>query len=367
MASRAQRKEIELKRARKQKPKGSVVFNKLRSTWNGLIVIDGRRTSRKLGTLAELPTKQDAIRKWDRFKMDLGLIPKAKVPTTAEVVEDYRIEAMPELRHSTQRITEAWIRKYVLPDWGHKGITELQPRPVKRWLRSLPIAPKTKKHLRDLLRHLVDQAMEAGFIPVGVNPISLVTVKGSSKRAKQPRNLTVEEFHTLLRHLREPFKTMVLIQVCLGLRVSELLALRWKNVDWMGAKLNVEHGIVNQHLDFVKTEGSRKAMTIDPQLVSVLSVWKHTSQFPDGEDWMFPSPIKLGRLPYSYTGYWRGLQEAATKAGLGRIGTHSFRHTYRSWLDAVGTPIAVQQKLMRHSDIRTTMNTYGDVVTDEMW
>jgi integrase len=42
------------------------------------------------------------------------------------------------------------------------------------------------------------------------------------------------------------------------------------------------------------------------------------------------------------------------------------RHSYRSWLDAVGTGIAVQQKLMRHSDIRTTMNVYGDVVTDEM-
>jgi integrase len=40
--------------------------------------------------------------------------------------------------------------------------------------------------------------------------------------------------------------------------------------------------------------------------------------------------------------------------------------SYRSWLDAVGTAVAVQQKLMRHSDIRTTMNLYGDVVTDEM-
>jgi hypothetical protein len=39
---------------------------------------------------------------------------------------------------------------------------------------------------------------------------------------------------------------------------------------------------------------------------------------------------------------------------------------YRSWLDAVKTPIAVQQKMMRHTDIRTTMNIYGDVVTDEM-
>jgi integrase len=42
------------------------------------------------------------------------------------------------------------------------------------------------------------------------------------------------------------------------------------------------------------------------------------------------------------------------------------RHTYRSWLDAAGTTVAVQQKLMRHGDIRTTMNVYGDVVTNEM-
>ncbi len=72
------------------------------------------------------------------------------------------------------------------------------------------------------------------------------------------------------------------------------------------------------------------------------------------------------RLPYSYTGFWSKLQRAAAESGIGPLGTHAFRHTCRSWLDAVGTPIAVQQKLMRHSDIRTTMNVYGSVVTDEM-
>jgi integrase len=208
--------------------------------------------------------------------------------------------------------------------------------------------------------------MWCGSIPVGTNPISLVTVRGSSKRQKQPRSLTVEEFHTLSKHLREPFETMALLQLCLGLRVSELLALRWKDVDWIGSKLTVEHGIVNQHLDTVKTEGSRKAMTLDPQLLSVLSAWRRAAEFRDAEDWIFASPVKVGRLPISYTGYQRILQNAATEAGLGKLGTHSFRHTYRSWLDAVGTAITVQQKLMRHSDIRTTINIYGDVVTDEM-
>ena len=63
---------------------------------------------------------------------------------------------------------------------------------------------------------------------------------------------------------------------------------------------------------------------------------------------------------------WHAYQRAAKAAGLGGLGTHSLRHTYRSWLDVVGTALAVQQKLMRHADIRTTMNIYGDVVTDEM-
>jgi integrase len=60
------------------------------------------------------------------------------------------------------------------------------------------------------------------------------------------------------------------------------------------------------------------------------------------------------------------LDRAAKEAGIGHLGTHAFRHSYRSWLDPMGTPLAVPQKLMRHSDIRTTMNIYGDVVTDEM-
>jgi integrase len=144
------------------------------------------------------------------------------------------------------------------------------------------------------------------------------------------------------------------------------LGLRWFDVDWLNSKLNVERGIVNQIVDDVKTDGSRRLMALDQELLAVLRTWKQSSQFVADTDWIFASPLKLGRLPYSYTGFWRELQRAAADSGIGPLGTHAFRHTYRSWLDAVGTPIAVQQKLMRHSDIRTTMNIYGAVVTDEM-
>ena len=116
----------------------------------------------------------------------------------------------------------------------------------------------------------------------------------------------------------------------------------------------------------MKTPESRRALHIDSEMMDVLKRWKQTTQFSSTDDWMFASPVQLGQLPWSYDQVWRMYQKAGAKAGIGGLGTHSLRHTYRSWLDAVGTPVAVQQKLMRHADIRTTMNIYGDIVTDEM-
>jgi integrase len=106
-------------------------------------------------------------------------------------------------------------------------------------------------------------------------------------------------------------------------------------------------------------------LSIDGSLLEVLKTWKQTTQFSAPGDWVFASPTRLGRLPWSYPRVWGVFQKAAEVAKVGKLATHTMRHSYRSWLDAVGTPIAVQQKLMRHADIRTTMNIYGDVVTNQ--
>ena len=217
-----------------------------------------------------------------------------------------------------------------------------------------------------MLSILWDYAMWRGEVPTQRNPMELVMIKGSTKRMRHPRSLTVEEFRSFAGNLGEPFRTIALLCVCLGLRISECLALRWSDVDWLNGKLRVERGIVCQHVDDVKTAESRKLMPIDVCLLNVLKAWKQVTQFGAAEDWMFASPVQIGRLPWSYDQIWRVYQKAAKVAGIGGLGTHSLRHTYRSWLDSVGTPVGVQQKLMRHADIRTTMNVYGDAATDEM-
>jgi integrase len=74
---------------------------------------------------------------------------------------------------------------------------------------------------------------------------------------------------------------------------------------------------------------------------------------------------QLGRLRWFYDQVWRSHQEAANTAGIGGLRTHCLRHTYRTWVDSVGTPIGVMQKLMRHTDIRTTMQ-HGDAFNADM-
>jgi len=244
---------------------------------------------------------------------------------------------------------------------------ELQARPVELWLRSLTLAPKSKVHIRGLLSVLWDYAMWRGDIPTQRNPMELVTIKGASKRVRHPRSLTVEQFQCLLKVFGNDvcWRTIVLLAIGFGLRISELLGLKWKDVDWLGKTLRIERGVVKQIVDDVKSSHSAKKMACADESLEVLRQWKQTTQFSGPDDWMFASPVKLGRQPISYTFVWETLTTAASNAGIGHVSSHVFRHTHRTWLDSVGTPLGVQQRLMRHADIRTTMQ-YGDALTDDM-
>lgn len=342
---------------------GSVRYDKRRKTWNYLWYEGRTRRSRRIGTKHEFPTKAAAWREVER--LDVQPAKPQNGSTVRSVIAKYEAERMPT-RHTTARVYRSFLNNHILPMWGETEIQAVKPRPVELWLRELPLSPKSKTHVRSLMHALVEFAMWAGMLEVSRNPISLVQNAGATQKVRKARSLTVEQFQVLLKELHEPFATMALLSVCLGLRISEALALKWADVDWLGSRLSVRRGIVEQVVGDVKTQGSARTFALTSELLERLRMWKQRSNFSGVEDWIFASPIKLGRLPYSYTGVWRELVRAAEAAKIGHLGTHAFRHTHRSWLDAVGTPIAVQQKMMRHTDIRTTMNIYGDVVTDEM-
>ena len=96
---------------------------------------------------------------------------------------------------------------------------------VENWFEQLAMAAKTKGHLKAVMHRLFECAMKWALFPLGRNPMELVEIKDVTKRQKPPRVLTHDEFWNLVKFLQEPYRTMVLVAQCLGLRISEGMAL----------------------------------------------------------------------------------------------------------------------------------------------
>lgn len=228
---------MDLKQQRVSYQRGTVVLDRRRMVWYFRWREDGIRKSKRVGTLDDLPTKAEAKRaaaahatSVNKSEVDDAAI--AEVITLGALVQRYRAERLP-VRFSTRSAYQYNLKNHILPRWGAVPIREVKPYAVELWLRSLSLSAKSRVHLRGLMRILFDLAMLWEYLPCDRNPMELVKIEGASKRTQEPKILTVDEFHSVLEHLdREPLRTMVLTAMCLGLRVSELLALKWKDVDW---------------------------------------------------------------------------------------------------------------------------------------
>ncbi len=195
------------------------------------------------------------------------------------------------------------------------------------WLSGLDLAPKSKGHIRSIMHILFNWAMKWELIDLDkMNPMKLVRVEGSSKRLRQPRTLTVKEFRLLLERLEEPICTMCIVAACLGLRASELAGLQWGDFDWGGRQVHIQRGFVIGYVDEVKTPNSNRSLPVHRALATLLLEYKKETA-PDAKDtdWLFPSPYGTGRPRWPWTIQRTHLLPAGIRAGLGRIGWHTFR------------------------------------------
>lgn len=197
-----------MKRAARHKT-GSVVFDKRRKTWNFLWWEEGKRHSKLIGTRKEFRTKGAAQRQVQSFLSEVLGQPlenskaiQSEIYTVRALATRYERERLPS-RYSTARMYRSWLRNHILPKWGDKAVNEMQPRPVELWLRQLNLSPKSKSHVRGMLHLLMEFAMWSGVLEISRNPIDLVVVKGATKRTRQPRSLTVDEFRKFLQRLGE--------------------------------------------------------------------------------------------------------------------------------------------------------------------
>jgi integrase len=157
-------------------------------------------------------------------------------------------------------------------------------------------ADATKAKIRNLMSVLFNHAIRYEWLEQGRNPITLV--RQSAQRRRTPEILEPHEIQNLLKQLTSCFRLMVLLDVTTGLRRSELLALKWSDVDFSSLELKVVRSIYLRMIGSCKTEASRKPVPLDAHVAADLWLWKEASKYSKSEDWIFASPHTKGKYPF---------------------------------------------------------------------
>ncbi len=287
--------------------------------------------------------------------------------TFGTVLDRYIKEEMPP-KSSTRGSYTSIIENHLRPKWGATDITEMKALRIRTWLNSLPLAPLSKGHIRSLLHKMFDLAQLWEYSDLGRNPIQLVTVKGVTKCEKEVVILTPEQAVAIIASLDEPYSLMVMTAAALGLRLSEMLGLQWDDFDWGEKTVTIRRSAYRGSIDEAKTKASHATLPLPDELAALLLSWREKVKEEKDEDedneWVFANP-NTG-VPYQGPSIQqRWLRPAGEAIGLKGVGFHTFRHSHKTWLDSLGTPMGVMKDLLRHSNISVTMNVYGRTLSTE--
>ncbi len=332
--------------------------------------LDGTRRRRScfIGTLQEYPTEAAAKRAVSALRANINSeTPRGQLEAVSfgTLMQHYRERELCEEAGKTFKtisVNEGYLERWVRPRWSSYRLKDIKSVGVEQWLRSLPLANGSKAKIRNLMHAIFNHAIRWEWHDR--NPISMV--RQSAKREKIPVVLSIEQIKALLENMKEPGKTAVLLAILTGLRVSELLAIKWSDVDFENLQIHVTRSIADQHVGPCKTEASQKPVPLDPELAEVLLMRRRGSAYPMEEDWVFASPATGGRLPYwSFSIFRVYVKPALKEAGItGRVGWHTFRHSYATILKSHGEDVKTVQELMRHANSSVTLNLYAQAITE---
>jgi integrase len=327
-----------------------------------------------IGTVQEYPTVEHAWQASNGLRVSINETRNRQgeqAITVGDLIDHYiKTELDTDLAeraksHATRIVYMEFLDRWVRPAWGELNIRAVRTIAVEHWLGQLmrrngsPIAASTKAKIRNLMSVLFNHAIRHEWLEQAKNPILLV--RQSAKRQKVPEYLEVEELRALLSQLDRCFRVMVFLDAVTGLRRSELLALKWEDIDFDRLQINVRRSIYLNVVGNCKTEASRKPVPMDPILATDLRSWKEASRYRKPGDWVFASARRGGRNPYWPDSVLSDvIRPAAARAGIEKhIGWHTFRHSFCTLLISNGENVKIVQKLMRHANCRSTLEIYS--------
>ncbi len=276
-----------------------------------------------------------------------------------------------KLKPSTAHGYRSSLRAHLLPAFGPYRLDRITPEVVQSFVTDRlrdRMNPSTLNRIIRQLHTILERARRWRYIAENAATI----VERPRIRKREMEYLRPEQIGPLLEAAPHDRRLLFKTAVLTGLRMGELLAMKWEHLDWQSGRYHVTESLWRGKggFQFVspKTESSRRAIRLQPGLLVELRSHRVSQdrvkleledEYTDhGLIFCQATGRPLDARNVLQRDFWGSLR----RAGLRRVRFHDLRHTFAALLIAQGAHAKAIQEAMGHSSITVTMNTYGHMM-----
>lgn len=354
-----------------RRPRGSGALSQLKDgRWQVRHWVGDKRLRRTTRTQAEALLALDEMKRKAAMGLPVGRY------TVSEALDDFMHhgQAARGWAPRTVRAYSSAIEVHLRPALGKRQLGDLGVRDVSQMIETLlarSVSGRHVAHIRGVLRAAIAHAMRQELIHRNVAALAA----SPPVRRPEMRALSDLETRALFAALeRERLRPLVITAATLGLRLGELVALRWSDLDLDSASLTVRRTGTRIRGVYIegqpKSSRSRRSVSLPPAIVLMLK--RHRAAMAVerlrlGEAWLdedrlFPGE---GGGPIGETTVRKSLDRALQKAGLPHVRVHDLRHTAATALLAAGGSLRDAQEMLGHSSYALTADLYAHVLEDQ--
>jgi integrase len=346
-----------------RRPYGTGSLTVRRGKWFGQWRAGERLTSRVIGPVRKPGTRDgltrvQAERELQRLVQSHGPA-QVRGITVSEAGERLleHLEAMGRKR-ATLADYESVLRVHLVPFFGEKPLDKITRADVERFMASMRRAGAASKTIVNAVGVLHGVLKHAG---VRENPAKGVELPAVGRSA-DIRFLLPEEVDALVRSSSDFEGALYLTAAWTGLRQGELVALRWRDVDWTAGRIRVRQSYVRGEYTSPKSRRGVRSVPLADRVAAELERHSQRSHYQDDDDLVFGHPL-IGK-PLDRSKLLKRFKAACRRAGVREVRFHDLRHTFGTRMAAAGVPMRTLQEWMGHRDFKTTL-IYADYAPDQ--
>ncbi len=349
----------------REKDKGSGVY------WV-FINHQGKRKSRKIGSKKLAHEVADQVNAHLQLGMlDLNEKGSRDNPPNFNCYSQVWLKMIKSTRKaSTHERYESILRRFIVPEFGKGSISEISRADIRNFMLTLNEKGMSRASIclvRDVLSGIFGHALDDELLEN--NPVTGVLKRLKLDRKKkivvQPftHKETIHFIKTCQEHFPE-YHAFFLTALRTGMRLGEILALQWDDIDFHGRFIRVHKGYRRGELGTTKT-GKERRVDMSDQLVATLQALlaqRRREALREGRGEVCPIVFNRDGKHMEQNFIRRIFARVLLKAGMRRMRLHDLRHTYASQLLSNGQSPVYVQKQLGHSSISITVDVYGHLI-----